>query len=459
MSMINNALSGSLAAQAALSVASQNVANLMTPGYTRQGILLTAMQPSRTGAFAAGDGVATPSLFRFADDYKSLQMWQAASSVGEFGTAQPYLTQLEQVMGDDTSTINSGMDAFFSALNAASVEPTSTPLRQQVISAAEALAVRFNSLNQVLANQRSAVYQQRTTTVGQVNTLAADIAKLNQKIASATALGASPSGLMDERDNKIDAMAKLVGVNVISQADGTRNVSLRNGAPLVVGSTAASIKVTTAPDGTQGMAIEFAKETFAVPTTDLGGELGGLGNFENDVLTPLKQSISDMAAQLTTAFNTQLGAGFAMDGSPGVALFQLDTTSVSALLTVTAGIKPQDLAFSSNATLPGDSGNLLKLIGVKSQPVTVGSLGSVLLGDAYTQLVSRLGTDSQQNAGALSVSETVRTYAESNWKSTSGVNEDEEAVNIIQYQQMYQANMKVIAVANSLFDATLAMMG
>jgi flagellar hook-associated protein 1 FlgK len=142
-----------------------------------------------------------------------------------------------------------------------------------------------------------------------------------------------------------------------------------------------------------------------------------------------------------------------------MALFQLDTTSVSAMLTVTAGIKPQDLAFSSDALLPGDSGNLLALIGVKSQPVVVGSLGSVLLGDVYTQLVSRLGTDSQQNAAGMSVSQTVRTYAEANWKSTSGVNEDEEAVNIIQYQQMYQANMKVVAVANSLFDATLAMMG
>lgn len=82
----------------------------------------------------------------------------------------------------------------------------------------------------------------------------------------------------------------------------------------------------------------------------------------------------------------------------------------------------------------------------------------MLLGDVYTQLVSRLGTSSQQNSTALSVAETVRVYAESNWKSTSGVNEDEEAINLVQYQQMYQANMKVIAVSNELFDSTLAML-
>ena len=459
MSMINNALSGALAAQAGLAVASQNVANLMTPGYTRQGILLTSAQPSRVGPSAAGDGVNIPSLFRFADDYKSLQMWQANSAVGESSAGQPYLTQLEQVMGDDASTINSGLDAFFGALNAASVEPTSSPLRQQVISAAEALAVRFNSLNQVLANQRGAIAQQRVTTVAQVNTLSAEIAKLNDKIASSTAMGASSSGLIDERDNKIDALAKLVGVNVVNQADGSRSVSLRNGAPLVVGATAANVKVSTLPSGVQSVSVDFAQESFVVSGQNLGGELGGLDSFENGVLLPLRQSISDMAAQITTAFNTQLTAGFAMDGTAGVPLFQLDTTSVSALLTITPGIKPQDLGFSSSATLPGDSANLTALIGLKSQPITIGTLGSVLLGDAYTQLVSRLGTDSQQNAAALSMADTVRTYAVSNWKSTSGVNEDEEAVNIVQYQQMYQANMKVAAVANSLFDATLAMMG
>lgn len=82
----------------------------------------------------------------------------------------------------------------------------------------------------------------------------------------------------------------------------------------------------------------------------------------------------------------------------------------------------------------------------------------MLLGDAYTQLTSRLAMGSQQNQASLSTAQTVRNQAESSWKSTSGVNQDEEAINLMQYQQMYQANMKVIAVANELFDSTLSMM-
>ncbi|PZN30842.1 MAG: flagellar hook-associated protein FlgK, partial [Proteobacteria bacterium] len=124
MSIIHNALSGALAAQAALSAASQNIANAMTPGYTRQGVVLGSVQPLQ-GRLSPGSGVAVSALQRFSDGYKSLQLWSAASELGQRSVAQTYFTQLEHVLGDDQSGINSGLDAFFAALNAASVEPTS----------------------------------------------------------------------------------------------------------------------------------------------------------------------------------------------------------------------------------------------------------------------------------------------------------------------------------------------
>src|SRR5690606_8954247 len=107
MSIIHNALSGALAAQAALATTSQNVANAMTPGYTRQGVLLASVAPYQSGALSAGAGVKVPALLRFSDGYKSLQLWSAASELGQRTTAQPYFTQLEQVMGDEASGINS----------------------------------------------------------------------------------------------------------------------------------------------------------------------------------------------------------------------------------------------------------------------------------------------------------------------------------------------------------------
>ena len=457
MSVIQNALTGALAAQAALNTASQNIANVMTPGYTRQGVVIASVQARESGVLSAGNGVKVSSLIRFSDSYKSLQMWQANASLGQYNTAQPYLTQLEQVMGDDSSNINSGLDAFFSALNAASVEPTSSPLRQQVITAADALAQRFNSLNTVLSNQRASVNQQRSSTVTQINGLSASIAELNKKIAASQATGVNASGLIDERDQKIDTLSGLVGVQVVDQADGSRSVSLRGGQPLVVGSIASTMDVQANPDGSQTLKLSFASDSFALISQNMGGQLGGLDDFERNTLVPLMTSMTEMASQIASTVNTQLAAGYALDGTAGTPLFEYDATSATSMLKVRSGITSQDLAFSSSATLQGNSDNLLALINLKDQSISVTSLGSVRMGDAYTQLVGNLAMQSQQNQASQSTSQTVRDQTVESWKSTSGVNSDEEAINLMQYQQMYQANMKVLSVANELFDSTLAM--
>ncbi|RYE87114.1 MAG: flagellar hook-associated protein FlgK, partial [Oxalobacteraceae bacterium] len=161
MSILNNALSGALASQLALSASSQNIANLQTKGYTRQSALLTAAAPS-AGANQAGNGVRVSSLMRFSDNYKTQQLWRSNSEVGERSQTQPYMTQLEQVMGDDESNLSSGIDSFFASLNAvAGVDPTSTPLRQQVVTTGTLLAQRFNSLNNVYNAQMQSVRQQR----------------------------------------------------------------------------------------------------------------------------------------------------------------------------------------------------------------------------------------------------------------------------------------------------------
>ncbi|RZI44203.1 flagellar hook-associated protein FlgK [Herbaspirillum sp. HC18] len=457
MSIVNNALTGSLAAQSALTATSQNVANAKTEGYTRQGALLAAVGP-RGDMRSAGSGVEVSALIRFSDDYKTHQLWRAASELGQRSTQQPYFTQLEQVMGDDTSSISNGLDSFFAALNAASLEPNSTPLRQQIITAANTLSQRFNTLNDLMNNQIASIRQQLDAIVPQVNLLAKDIAELNDKIVAMQGTGGSASSLIDARDQRIDTLAGLVGLEVLDQPDGSRNVSLRTGQPLVLGGSVSTMSLTTGAGGLTTINVNFANETFKVNGSNLGGQLGGLVDFRQNTLMPLQQSIVDMAQQLSGKVNAQLALGFTMSGAAGGPLFSFNPTSTTGILQVT-GVQAQDLAFSSSATAAGDSGNLRSLIAIKDLSITTASIGSVLLNDAGTQLLGKLGMDSKQNQSLLATAETVRTQAKDNWASTSGVNSDEEAVNLMEFQKMYQANMKVIAVANQLFDATLEMMG
>ncbi|UGA37180.1 hypothetical protein JOS77_24170 [Chromobacterium haemolyticum] len=106
MRMIDNALTGAVASQAALNAVSQNIANQMTPGYSRQGVVLTALMPGSGDPYSAGSGVVVNAVRRFNDDFKNLQLWQAASNQGELVAQNPYFGQLEQVMGRDGSSLS-----------------------------------------------------------------------------------------------------------------------------------------------------------------------------------------------------------------------------------------------------------------------------------------------------------------------------------------------------------------
>jgi flagellar hook-associated protein 1 FlgK len=456
MTILNNALSGALASQAALSAASQNIANLQTKGYTRQAALLTAIGPD-SGNRSAGNGVQVSSLIRFSDGYKNQQLWRAASDLGAHSQTQPYLTQLERVMGDDASSLAGGIDKFFQSLNAVGgVDPTSTPLRQQVLTAAGLMAQRFNSLNNVFNGQLQSVRQQRSAIVQAANADIANIAALNLKIARGSD---SNSALIDARDLAIDDLAGRMALEVSDQPDGTRNISLKSGQALVIGGVGGKLAASGGgAGGGQVFTLAFASTSSGVDAAALGGQLGGLSGYEKDYLLPLQQGVADIAQQLSAKVNAQLGAGFTMAGDPGKPLFVFTPGSNADMLKVAAGFSTDDLAFSSDGT-PGDSGNLQQLVALKGQAISVSTIGTVLMGDADTQLVGKLGVDSQQNQAALSTADAVRSHASQDWQSTSGVNQDEEAVNLVEYQKMYQANMKVMSVANSLFDATLAMMG
>ena len=177
----------------------------------------------------------------------------------------------------------------------------------------------------------------------------------------------------------------------------------------------------------------------------------------------MKANIETIAKEIAAKVNAQLALGRNPGTVPpalpdGKALFDFTTGGNADMLKVKPLFEAGDLAFSGDGA-PGDTGNLKELLKIKNQDIVVGTLGTVQISDADTQIVGKLGVESQLNKSALKTTQTVRTQSIDDWQSTSGVNQDEEAVNLVEYQNMYQANLKVISIANQLFDATLAMMG
>ena len=168
----------------------------------------------------------------------------------------------------------------------------------------------------------------------------------------------------------------------------------------------------------------------------------------------MKASLEEMAEQLTDMVNNTLATGFDLNGAAGQPLFAFTSGSSTDLLSVN-NLSPAQLALSSAAGETGNNEVLLDLLNLKGQTITLGA-SSVTLNDAYAILLGQVASASRQNQADLDTATAVTGQAQSQRDAVSAVSLDEEYVNMMSYQQAYQANMKVISTANQLFDNMLA---
>ena len=456
MDMINIGYSGASTAQVQLNVTAENTANAMTPGYTRQVAMTSTIGASGGAINSAGNGVQVDSICRVSNQYLVNQVWYAASDNGYYSTQQQYLTQLETVLSNENSSLSSGFDNFFAALNEATTNPDDPALREQVISEASALSLRFNNTCDYIQSQSSQLISQEQATVSQINTLTSGIASYNQQISAAEANGDNASALYDARDQMVEQLSSMMDVQVNVDDEGNYNVSLKNGQPLVSGQNSSTIALEGNMDGSQSMTLTFANTTTQM-TTNTGGSLGALFDYQNEVLTPLNDSINSIAEQFTNAVNSQLAAGYDANGKPGAPLFIYDPTSPDGPLITNPDITEDELAFSCDPTALGNSDNLQALIDISTEPLDITNIGEVAVGDACTSIISDVGIYSRQNQTEVESAANVYTEAQNQQASVSGVSMDEEAVNLITYTQVYQANLKVISTGAEVFDSVLDM--
>lgn len=445
--------SGVRASQIALSATGQNIANVNTPGFSRLAPDLHSLGGQTS--VSIGGGVQVSSIRRLSNDFQNQQLWRASTDKNYFNTNQQYLTALEGLIDSEGSSVSVGLDNFFAALSEASSTPESIALRQQIIGEAKQLAQRFNGLNSNIGTQLNALQGQRVAMTSEINGLSGNIAELNAQIREMESSGRDTATLRDYRENLVKDLSQYAGIRVQEAPDGTLSVSLANGQPLVAGATAGQLKVNENLAGEQEMTLVFAKTTFPLTQQGLGGSLGSLYDMEYGALRPAQQDLHDMAKALSERVNDTLAGGTDINGNPGQALFVHNPGSTSGMLEVKA-LAAAELAFSSVAGEVGNNKTLLQLLDLKSQGINVAG-NTVPLNDAYAGLVGRVASASRQNQADLSAATTVAEQAQAQRDSVSAVNLDEEAVNLMAYEQAYQANMKVISTSNDLFNAVLAM--
>lgn len=333
--IFNIGVSGLNAAQMGMATTQNNIANANTAGYNRQQIVQVSNQAQFTGSGFLGQGTNVSTVKRSYDQFLNTQMLQAQSQSSQLSTYLAQVKQIDNVLADPAAGLSPAMQDFFNSANLVANAADSIPARQALLSSAQSLTARFQSLNQQFTDMSNSLNGQIGASVTIVNSLASQLAGLNQSItlAQGTAGGQPPNDLLDQRDQLISQLNQEVKATVLKQTDGSYNVFVGNGQPLVVGNQAFALQVTPSlTDPTRSeVAYSANGNTIRLPQTAFqGGKLGGLLTFRDQSLEPARNALGRIAITIASTVNAQHQLGQDLNGTLGGNVFNLPAPVVSS---------------------------------------------------------------------------------------------------------------------------------
>jgi flagellar hook-associated protein 1 len=436
------------AEQGALTVTTNNISNVNTPGYSRQIAILNESPTTQDNGLTFGNGVTLEQFQSVRDELLQLRIYEETQQQGSSQTQLNSLNQIEGIFSDPTQGVGGALSAFFDSLSQLSTNPTDANARQQVLSAANDLATSFHQATSSLGTIQSGLDQAVPQTVDQINRLTSQIATLNGQVAQSQGLGQDPGSVQDQRDELIRQLSSLVNISV-TQTEHGLTLTTGNGTPLVVANQSFALSA-----GTSGTSEHvFNAQGQDITSQIQGGQLGGTLQVRDQAIPQLLSQLDTLASQLATSFNAQHAAGFDAAGNPGGNFFTPPPGVTGAAASFGVAITDPSLIAASSDGSADSNGNLDKLIAIQNQQLPSGASPM----DMYSNLVlqvGNLGADAQSDVTASNLSVQQLTDQRS---AVSGVSLDEESTNMINYQRAYQAAARVVTTVDEMTQSVLAM--
>ncbi|SCY06941.1 flagellar hook-associated protein 1 FlgK [Nitrosospira sp. Nl5] len=325
------------AAQRGLLVTGHNVSNAATPGYTRQQTIQSTNPAQATGNGFIGQGVQLDTVSRAYNQFLVSQVTQAKTESSQLDTYFSQMQQIDRLLTDPSGRLGlaPALQDFFGGLQDVATNPSEVTSRQSMLSGAEVLVRRFQSLDGRLDEIQEGVNTQITNSISLINTLASQIGKLNETIslAESVARGQPANDLRDQRDELVAQLSHEVRANVVEQSDGAYSIFIGSGQPLVVGTQVFQLAATASPTDAQRIEVTFVTDGVNVPMRESsldGGKLGGLLQFRSESLDAARNGLGRVAIGLAGTFNEQHRLGQDMLGNPGGDFFTVPEPSVTA---------------------------------------------------------------------------------------------------------------------------------
>ena len=402
MSLLNVGSRALLANQAALQTAGHNIANVSTPGYSRQTVVLQTVQGQFTGGGYIGKGVDVQTIQRNHSELLTRQS-TAASAVDAGDTVRmDRLRQLQEVFSGGASGIGASINDMMNALSDVVSAPTDLTARSVALTRMDETAARMRDASQRLDEIGYTVAEQLKGSMVAVNSLAKNIAGINEQIARAKGNGQPANDLLDQRDQLIRELNQHIQTSQVAADDGTVSVFVAGSQPLVLGNQAATLSIDDPIDFGAGSGKKVL--SFLAPGSSTkvelnesmlgGGQVAGLLRFQHNDLAEGRNLLGRMAIAISESMNTQNRLGLTLNGQPGENLFapislgnatpsNFNTSTATMALTVTDPTALQASSYTISFTA-GDAGSVTRhsdgkvfnFDGSALPPVTVASVFS-----------------------------------------------------------------------------------
>ena len=459
---ISNALTigkrGLRAAETALAVTAQNIANAVTPGYSRQVVELEADPPLLdTSGVLLGSGVHVDSVRQAVDPLLDRRLLTAGTARREAGARSGQLGTLAGIVNDvDDPSLATALNGFFDAADALARNPGGLAERQTFLARAGTLTAEVNRRSAAIASLQRAADDRLETGLNEANGLLQQIRDLNTEIVRVEAGDQQANDLRDQRTQALSRLGGLLGVSATEEPNGALTVSASNGVVLVSGTgvvTSLGTQPAAAP-GLDGRAVgQLGIVTpggfTALPATYAQGELGALAAVRDGEIADASTALDTFALALRDGVNAIQTDRLArdLDGNATTAAPIFDGTGAANLAVVLTDPRRVGAALSTEL---GDNRNALAFADLRGTPQT--SLGSLTFAAYLGSQQAIVGEEAARASDTATASDLLHEQVENERLSLSGVNLNEELTNLLKYQRAYQAAARVISVNDGVLE-------
>jgi len=449
---LNTALSALQANQIGLTVVSNNIANVNTPGYTRQRVLMQEA-PSIGATIRVGTGVEVVGTQAIRDQLIERRLWRETSAKSASDMTQQSLSDIEGLFNEAGNTgLLPLISNFYNSFQKLSTNPTSPEMRQQVVSSALSLTQSINTRANDLRDLKTAADQAIQSDVSRANVLINEIAVISEHIREVE-ITTPANDLRDQRTLLTRQLSEIMNVRELD-SNGTYQLTTGNNRLLVAGGAAVPLEIGT----TSGGLTTVLSGTTDITSEITGGTLSAHVAIRDQSIPNYQQALDQIAYDLANQVNAVHAASYDPDGNTGVDFF----TPIAA----TAGAA---LNLQLNSVIANDP----RTIAASNQPSGAGNEAAIALGnlvnapnpprgtvvEQYRSLVFQIGSETASARIESSQHASMLTQLENMRSSISGVSINEETTNILQFQRAFQASARIVSVVDELLQTTLAMMG